>query len=78
MYLYSLCEDCENRFSEEDLQRICHLVDGHESVMGHEVDSMATHLDRCKFEAIKLDFGVIFDHFRWVMADQRGLRTKVI
>lgn len=47
MYLYSLCEDCENRFSEEDLQRICHLVvDGHESVMGHEVDSMATHLDR--------------------------------
>ena len=56
MYLYSLCEDCENRFSEEDLQRICHLVDGHESVMGQEVDSMATHLDRCRFEAIKLDF----------------------
>mmetsp|Transcript_76965 Transcript_76965/g.156673 ORF Transcript_76965/g.156673 Transcript_76965/m.156673 type:complete len:169 (+) Transcript_76965:57-563(+) len=29
MYLYSLCEDCENRFSEEDLQRICDLVKKH-------------------------------------------------
>eukprot|EP00438_Fugacium_kawagutii_P003120 Skav222835 [mRNA] locus=scaffold1338:134845:135060:- [translate_table: standard] len=29
MYLYSLCEDCEGRFSEEDLQRICNLVKKH-------------------------------------------------
>lgn len=29
MYLYSLCEDCETRFSEEDLQRICNLVKKH-------------------------------------------------